>query len=228
MGQRTCAADDCELDADQCGLCWMHYARMRKHGSLDLVTLFVCIDCSGSFPRSGTRGPVPKRYKDCTRKRWSEKYKPGAKRRLTGNVECIVCGGDAPIGTRYCSGNCRSLRGGSSRPKTRECTRCGIEFSLIERTESGRLPPLYTATCKECRRPNRYELTALQVAERDGSSCALCGETVDFSIKAPHNLSPSVDHIIPWAQGGTSGANNLQLAHRICNVRKGVRMEQRR
>ena len=51
--------------------------------------------------------------------------------------------------------------------------------------------------------------------------CALCGKPVDFSLKAPHPLSATVDHIIPVAKGGhPSDIDNLQLAHRCCNRAK--------
>lgn len=51
--------------------------------------------------------------------------------------------------------------------------------------------------------------------------CAICGQPVDKSLKAPHPLSPAIDHIIPLAKGGhPSDISNLQLTHRVCNDRK--------
>ena len=51
--------------------------------------------------------------------------------------------------------------------------------------------------------------------------CAICGKPVDFSLKFPHPLSPTIDHIIPIAKGGhPSDIDNLQLAHRCCNRAK--------
>ena len=48
--------------------------------------------------------------------------------------------------------------------------------------------------------------------------CGICGMPVDFSYKAPHPLSATVDHIIPVSKGGhPSDLSNLQLAHRWCN-----------
>lgn len=48
--------------------------------------------------------------------------------------------------------------------------------------------------------------------------CGICGNPVDFSYKAPHPLSATVDHIIPVSKGGhPSALENLQLAHRWCN-----------
>ena len=51
--------------------------------------------------------------------------------------------------------------------------------------------------------------------------CGICGLPVDKSLKSPHPLSATVDHIIPVAKGGhPSALDNLQLAHRVCNRAK--------
>ena len=53
------------------------------------------------------------------------------------------------------------------------------------------------------------------------SVCALCGRPVDFSLKFPDPMSPTIDHIIPIAKGGhPSDIENLQLAHLACNRKK--------
>ena len=55
--------------------------------------------------------------------------------------------------------------------------------------------------------------------------CGICGKPVDFSYRAPHPLSPTVDHIIPVSKGGhPSDISNLQLAHRCCNRQKSDKL----
>lgn len=55
--------------------------------------------------------------------------------------------------------------------------------------------------------------------------CAICGQPVDKSLRSPHPMSASVDHIIPIAKGGHPAAlDNLQLAHRFCNRQKGTKL----
>jgi hypothetical protein len=52
------------------------------------------------------------------------------------------------------------------------------------------------------------------VYERDDYACRYCG-SVDDSL--------SVDHVVPRCQGGGDGADNLVLACKPCNSRKGGR-----
>lgn len=57
------------------------------------------------------------------------------------------------------------------------------------------------------------------------SICGICGKPVDKSLKYPHPMSPSIDHIIPIDRGGhPSDPDNLQLAHWICNRQKSNKL----
>ena len=59
--------------------------------------------------------------------------------------------------------------------------------------------------------------------------CGICGRPVDFSLKSPHPLSPTIDHIIPISKGGhPSDIDNLQLAHRCCNRQKSDKLIERK
>ncbi len=58
--------------------------------------------------------------------------------------------------------------------------------------------------------------------------CGICGRPVDKSLRYPHPLSPTVDHIIPVARGGSSDIGNLQLAHRCCNRQKSDKLIEKR
>ena len=53
----------------------------------------------------------------------------------------------------------------------------------------------------------------LKVVRRDGQICQSCHEPV------PDN-EVEFDHVIPFARGGTSTADNLRLVHRKCNRKK--------
>ena len=55
--------------------------------------------------------------------------------------------------------------------------------------------------------------------------CGICGKPVDKSLKYPHPMSATIDHIVPvngpgGLQGHPSDISNLQLSHLVCNRQK--------
>jgi 5-methylcytosine-specific restriction endonuclease McrA len=50
--------------------------------------------------------------------------------------------------------------------------------------------------------------------------CHLCGQSIDYSLRAPHPASFEVDHIIPLSRGGADTLANLAASHRACNRAK--------
>jgi 5-methylcytosine-specific restriction endonuclease McrA len=64
-------------------------------------------------------------------------------------------------------------------------------------------------------------LSYYSVAERDRWTCQLCGAPVDRTLGHPHPYSASLDHIVPLSFGGQHSEDNAQLAHFLCNSRKG-------
>lgn len=65
--------------------------------------------------------------------------------------------------------------------------------------------------------------TLVQIAERDGHRCGLCGDSVPMDAKVPDALAPTIDHITPVSRGGDDTKANVQLAHFRCNSVKGAR-----
>src|SRR5687768_10379368 len=70
------------------------------------------------------------------------------------------------------------------------------------------------------------ELTAAH--RRANGRCKLCGGRVSLTRHHRHQLSPTIDHRIPMSKGGSDYRENLQLAHRRCNSRKGDRVKERK
>lgn len=56
-----------------------------------------------------------------------------------------------------------------------------------------------------------------RLVSEHGMVCALCGKPIESESEL------TVDHIIPRAFGGATTYDNLQLAHRKCNLEKGNR-----
>lgn len=70
----------------------------------------------------------------------------------------------------------------------------------------------------------RYErVSPRAVFERDGWTCHLCRKPVPRDKKAPHPLSPTLDHIIPMSvPGGDHVYENVRTAHFRCNSLRGT------
>jgi 5-methylcytosine-specific restriction endonuclease McrA len=65
--------------------------------------------------------------------------------------------------------------------------------------------------------------TLAEIAARDGYRCGLCRRKVNMALKNPHPQAPTIDHVIPLSISRDDTRVNVQLAHRGCNVAKGVR-----
>lgn len=63
------------------------------------------------------------------------------------------------------------------------------------------------------------------VFQRDCGQCKLCLLDVDKNAVYPDPLAGTIDHVIPLSKGGTHTYDNVQLAHSICNSRKGNRID---
>jgi 5-methylcytosine-specific restriction endonuclease McrA len=55
-----------------------------------------------------------------------------------------------------------------------------------------------------------------EIIARDGQSCYLCGKEVSI-----HDLT--LDHVLALANGGSHTPDNIRIAHRSCNSKKGTR-----
>lgn len=55
-----------------------------------------------------------------------------------------------------------------------------------------------------------------EIAERDNYVCHICGEWV-----SAHDMT--IDHVTPLVKGGTHTKDNIKLAHKVCNSRKGAK-----
>lgn len=66
-------------------------------------------------------------------------------------------------------------------------------------------------------------VTRTVIYTRDKWTCQICNTELHRHESAPHPLSPTIDHIIPLANGGTHEPANVRAAHFLCNARRGNR-----
>lgn len=70
---------------------------------------------------------------------------------------------------------------------------------------------MHLAPARQGRKPIPAWLRS-KVYERDGHTCVYCGSTESLTL----------DHIVPWSDGGPDTEANLQTLCRRCNARKGT------
>lgn len=157
-------------------------------------------------------------------------------------AECTACGKTFETtihgGRKTCSEGCARalISAGGKRAarvprRTRPCAGCSIPVSC-----SGKVA--LCAGCATERQRARWRrkgavrrrgavavgepMSVEQLGERDGWRCHLCHRKVKAGL---HYLDPGAatfDHLIPVADGGVDAPENLRLAHRRCNTRRGT------
>lgn len=127
----------------------------------------------------------------------------------THDVYCAVCG------TLFTTTDTRRFTCSS------ECSR-KRKNTLKSRENDKRIP--------KDKRIDRIDLHDL--FKRDGGVCHICGKQCDWNDYTvtdttiiAGNWYPSVDHIVPVSLGGADAWDNVMLAHRICNSKRGNRIE---
>ncbi|MFB6816256.1 HNH endonuclease [Streptomyces sp. NPDC056347] len=153
--------------------------------------------------------------------------------------------------TRFCSRACnlRTLQRGPTSRRTRarrklrhaaegrrgkrtwqqgHCIRCSLPF-----VGSAKVLPYCSADCqrsddRDNRRARERDafvapVYRARIFERDSWTCQLCAAPVDRTAKVPAPHAPTIDHILPLANGGTHEPANVQTAHFICNCTKSNR-----
>ena len=114
-----------------------------------------------------------------------------------------------------------------------DCIQCGSAF--VSRNTRLRCNDCITAkpstvTDRRRRTSDRYKrrkreatverFKPVEIFERDGWRCGICGHQIDQDLRYPDPGSASLDHVVPLADGGLHSRANSQASHLGCNCRK--------
>jgi 5-methylcytosine-specific restriction endonuclease McrA len=251
MDNATCAWDECDRAASKRAYCDRCYKRARKAGLIPTgPRTALCADCGGVVV-GGKAGAVPLRCTDCKRKHHAAymraRHVPVEQFRV-----CVDCGDEYPAPGRDTKSlrclPCRKAARAEQRqvwagvnPEKRNHGDPAKAITYVRNWQVANPEKVrqikrkwYEANkdkvkaYKHRRRVLARDVAAdhfvaLDIFERDGWICQICGLHLDPEVKFPSNDSPSIDHIIPIALGGTHTLANVQAACMGCNRRKGGR-----
>lgn len=221
----------------------------RREQAQQAETIHQCEYCHRTWTRPRTKGQVPRWCPDC-RLLWPQTRACSVcgveQLLLRGRKRCEPCAAQAEreriipkLPVKYVAAN--------------DQTRTTItHVSTAHRLTSGRCRVCDTwfvsehldVTCSEqCRTEHhrglrqahkdrrrarkrgayRADVYRKKVFEADGYRCHLCGKKTNPRKQAPHPKSPTVDHLVPLAAGGTHEPSNCRTACFLCNAVKGNR-----
>lgn len=179
---------------------------------------------------------------DCLRLHWRAKAAARSKYESKAPKPCATCGElttpkpGRGRNNKYCSRRCREVSKNTSPLMSpivvADCVDCGAAHVTRPNTQRRRCPPCHAIHLRHKKRSSgaryrarkrnaRTEVFAnVDVYERDGWRCGLCGKPIDRNLAFPHPKSVSLDHIIPLSRGGEHSMANTQASHYECNMRK--------
>lgn len=176
--------------------------------------LDICHDCGTHFDRVHPRG-VRKRCTNCRERHSKTRYKLYQPNRDRSPRPCELC---------HVTVIPRSVG-----PVARWCRSCAVIVQRQQVELWAKSAPDYQRrkwqAHKQRRRAAKHTTEVeyfrpIDIYRRDKWRCGICQKFVDRDLTYPHPESPSLDHIIPLAKGGTHTYGNVQLAHLQCNCLK--------
>lgn len=156
------------------------------------------VHCSGACRYAERRRQALIAREAALYRRWSA----AAKRRLRNEMNirrCPDCDEPAARFSHYCR-PCADRRTAASDRASRKLRKYRERGAIVERFDP------------------------IEVLERDGWKCHLCGIRTPKGLRGTHDArAPELDHIVPIAAGGEHSRRNTACACRRCNITKGAR-----
>ena len=179
---------------------------------------FAPANAQAKFCSAGCRR-MSKRARELDRRRRRNRERSVAR----AQAGCLQCGQPFTPGSalkQFCSEGCRY----AARDARPEVAAAKVARRR-ELRQAGLMPPVGWNSMRDRAAWFGVEFEQFERAEiftRDGWVCGLCSSPIDPAAAWPAPGSASIDHIVPWARGGSHTRANVQAAHLACNVAKGT------
>lgn len=189
----------------------------------------VCDMPTGRLRKGRPRDFCQRHNSSNERQKWS-----ASQVRMALGIKCATCHEafePVKVGQLYCSERCRHRsylnRQKLDRLNQRTCSECGAVLGV-----------LYKKLCVSCKsqaqravdaRRNQKRRAAGPAIDRTalirerGEKCHLCGKRIDLRLSGLHPMGLHIEHLVPVSDGGTNDLDNLHIAHRVCNLKRGNR-----
>ena len=163
---------------------------------------------------------------------WATRH-PGVPHPSSAGRACSRC--RVPIDGRdvrsdFCSDLCRDRSwAGVAVGEPRSCIGCAAEFVASRNSHRYCSTTCSKNVAAKLRRAIKRGVTVerfnhADVFVRDGWVCYLCAQPVNRDTPWPDPWSPSLDHVIPLAAGGSHSLENTRCTHLRCNLSKNDRV----
>ena len=210
---RVCEIGGCKKGIKSKGLCGTHYRRFLVYGDPNIKKIpygnyikdEFCILCGNKIPQKFDS------LKFCSY-RCLNRHKTGK-----DNLDICICGKEFKSldGALTCSYECKKLykflrtKGWNELQREKNPNYLRIRAAAQRRRHSKKKMVVVE------------KFSDIEIFERDDWTCGICNNFVEKDMKYPDPLCATIDHIVPISRGGGHTHNNVQLAHFVCNRKKG-------
>lgn len=122
-------------------------------------------------------------------------------------LQCEYCGRtfEQHYGRHFCSKKCRNKYDNLSKQRRKD------------------------ARTKQAKKNGNYDksITLAKVYKRDHGVCYICGKHLILNDDYNRLDAPTIEHVVPICKGGTHTWDNVRLACRACNGKKGITLSKR-
>jgi hypothetical protein len=160
-----------------------------------------------------------------------EQFTTNDKAQTYCSVDCILAESRRAACTcRHCGKEFYPKRPSATTYCSRECSFADKASAMSVHRKGKSVWRFGESDARHHRRAKHYgvayeRIKPMDVYERDGWQCQICGKAVSQGLRWPHPMCASLDHIMPLSVGGRHDEANVRLAHLRCNTRRGARAD---